>query len=197
MELGVGFRPVKRVELASASGNTGALFYCAAPRNDISYTIYHMRCLCLRCGKDWESRKKAPRVCRWCNSPYWNKPITRPSVSLSRRGLPVVEDGPEEVEEDVPCAHPAVVVEAAAKASAPFGRSVADFLLSAKPKIAPVVVAEPKPVDEWQARCVQEFGERIVGQAAKGVQGWGKLSWQRRHEALCEKREREQGNGWA
>lgn len=29
---------------------------------------------CLRCGHKWTPRKKQPKYCPKCKSPYWNKP---------------------------------------------------------------------------------------------------------------------------
>ena len=46
-----------------------------------------LKCKCGRCGHKWITRsKKEPKVCPKCKSPYWNKPITRPSVSRSSKG---------------------------------------------------------------------------------------------------------------
>ena len=35
---------------------------------------------CIRCGHTWYPRSpKKPRWCPKCNSPYWDKPVTKPT----------------------------------------------------------------------------------------------------------------------
>ncbi|VVB53363.1 Uncharacterised protein [uncultured archaeon] len=42
---------------------------------------------CLRCGHKWWPRKPGtiPVHCPSCNSPYWDKPVTRVGVSENRK----------------------------------------------------------------------------------------------------------------
>lgn len=78
-----------------------------------------------------------------------------------------------------------------------FGRSVTEFLLNAQPMIALTAkVADAPEGDEWEARCQQEFGAKVMSTAAKAIPRWGKLAWKQRYDALVEKREREQGEAW-
>jgi predicted Zn-ribbon and HTH transcriptional regulator len=44
------------------------------------------QCQCLRCGHRWWPRQAAKtRKCPSCNSPYWDRPITRPGASSRLR----------------------------------------------------------------------------------------------------------------
>lgn len=155
-----------------------------------------MECRCLRCGRNWSSRVERPASCRWCKSPYWDKPIARSSVSEAskRRASP---DDPETHAEDIATAYAPTVLEHAAKAEAPIGRSVTEFLMQQAPKISSVSPVEPQvTTDEWEVACIDEFGSKALTVASKNIPRWDRLNWKQRHETLIEKREREQGDAW-
>lgn len=41
---------------------------------------------CLRCGHEWHPRDDdLPKVCPKCKSKYWNRPVTRKTVSEARK----------------------------------------------------------------------------------------------------------------
>jgi len=116
------------------------------------------------------------------------------SEASKRRALP---DETGERTENIVTAYTPTVLEHAAKADAPIGRSVADFLMQQAPKIASIAVVEPQaPTDEWEAMCMGEFGAKALLIAGKNVPRWERMTWEQRHEALIQKREREQGDAW-
>lgn len=42
--------------------------------------------MCMRCGHAWLRRvERQPKRCPRCKSPYWSKPVSRPTVSAARK----------------------------------------------------------------------------------------------------------------
>lgn len=167
-----------------------------------------MDCTCQRCDRSWISRAGKPKNCRWCKSPYWDKPIERASVSeasRSRTALPPEVHGDEdrypgtesiEDEEPVTSGHPIPVLELAAQAEAPIGRSVTDFLLKNPPRVAvdAILPEEEAPeVEDWQKRCREDFGKAITERVGRE---WKKLTWEQRHAKLKEQRDGTSADGW-
>lgn len=114
----------------------------------------------------------------------------------------VNEDGSRKVvtiaeqEEAIQSTYPTSALEAAAQAEAPIGRSVTEFLLKTAPRIADKSVdATDKPGDEWQSRCVLDFGNKILELAARSMPGWKKMTWEQRHTRLKEQKE-SSADGW-
>lgn len=101
-------------------------------------------------------------------------------------------------EETVESGHSPAVLEHAARAEAPFGRSATAFLLENTAKVGNLdqnagLPADLEPGDPFEARCRVEFGEKVMLNAAKYVPRWAKMTWEQRHEALVAKKEAEGG----
>lgn len=161
-----------------------------------------MQRTCTRCGKSWESAEIKPRTCRWCRSPYWDKPVVRQSVSDARKKQP--DPGPTvevpDAVHSVMSAYTPTALEHAAKAEAPIGRSVTDFLLNNPPRVSvdmaqdrgvfiEVTETEVVEIDGWHAQCLQDFGVKVLTTAAKSVPRWERMNWQQRHEFLKAQKE--------
>lgn len=88
-------------------------------------------------------------------------------------------------------AYDARSLEHAARAESPIGKSVTEFLLKNPPKVAAAVIDEPvkSTVDEWNERCIQDFGQKVLLAAVKNVPRWERMTWQQRHEHLKTQRE--------
>ncbi len=106
--------------------------------------------------------------------------------------------------ESVVAPHPVVVLEHAAKAETPIGRSVTEFLMTNAAKIAApssLELPEVFEADPYEKRCRVEFGEKPIRDAEgtatrRGlVAGWSKMTWRERHELLSAKKETE--SPWA
>lgn len=122
----------------------------------------------------------------------------------TRRDLLVGPDNPqpatqEEIDEIVRTSYPPSVLEHAAKAEAPIGKSVTEFLLKTTPKIdtrsgaAIQALVGEGLTDDWERRCVLDFGKKILDQAARSLPGWKKMTWEQRHAKLKEQKEGQDG----
>lgn len=80
-----------------------------------------------------------------------------------------------------------------------FGKDAVAFLAergAQSPIVVPAHIMMPD-VDEWESRCVVEFGGRAVNDAVKYLRGWAKMDWQKRYEAMREQHDNNSGNNWA
>ena len=48
--------------------------------------------------------------------------------------------------------------------------------------------ALPEDLDEWEAKCITEFGH-ILARAGKSIARWSRMTWQQRYEELDRQRE--------
>lgn len=129
----------------------------------------------------------------------WARKLCDATAGLSSTGQPEPIDETAEQEQAIASAYPATVLEHAAKAEAPIGKSVTEFLLNTAPKIAD----RPDPSirlsadgDEWEKRCVLDFGGAVLEKAFRGVPGWKKMTWEQRHAKLKEQQDAAPGDGW-
>lgn len=116
------------------------------------------------------------------------------------------EDGSQEIitiaeqEQAIQSAYPQSVLEHAAKAEAPIGKSVTEFLLKTAPKITihqELDILLPGHDDpDYEGRCIKDFGKKILEQAARSLPGWKKLTWEQRHAKLKEQRDGTSADGW-
>ena len=116
--------------------------------------------------------------------------VAPPKIVTSGWSEPPSFSGYEGVTIEAP--HPVVVLEHAARAEAPIGRSVTEFLMTNAAKIVPAsssLESTEADDDPYEKRCRAEFGRKALGQAAgdkPGVRGWAKMNWQQRYEVLKE-----------
>lgn len=161
--------------------------------------------LCL-CGHSWKDHNTIHRpeddpccnMCVECQG-FQDAPIVHvgPENPVAIEFERLLREGGATVV-DVTPNHAPTALEHAARAEAPIGKSVTEFLLENPPKVqgdprsivgfargdSEEILVVAAPVDEWQDKCLKAFGAKVMASAARSIPRWDRMSWEQRHEFL-------------